>query len=247
MNSKKNKAEVKRKSAALIIMKRELKTYFTSPIAYIVTGLFLLISGIFFFTTFYLQNRAELRSLFSYFPMFLSFFIPALTMRVFAEERRLGSMETLMTLPITEFQVTLGKYLASFIASVLMIAPTLLYIIPIEVFGSPEYGPIIGGYLGSIFLCACFTAIGLFSSSITKNQIVAYFTGGAICLAFTLVDTFLIFFPTSIVKFFNYISAKSHFTSISRGILDSRDFIYFLSLAVLFFALTVMHEQKQKR
>lgn len=242
--SKENK---KNKNASLIIMKRELKSYFTSPIAYIVTALFLLVSGIFFFTTFFLQNRAELRSLFTYFPLFLAFFIPALTMRIFSEERRLGSMETLMTLPVTEFQVTLGKYLASFISSLVMIAPTVLYLIPVEIFGSPEYGPVLGGYLGAVFLCACFSAVGIFSSSITKNQIVSYFVGGAVCLALTLIDTFMVFFPAKIVKFFTYISANAHFNSISRGILDTRDFIYFISLAVLFFVFTVMHEQKQKK
>ncbi|MDD5930207.1 MAG: ABC transporter permease [Spirochaetales bacterium] len=235
------------KNASIIIMKRELKSYFSSPIAYFVTGLFLLVAGLFFFTPFFLQNRAELRALFAYFPIFLGIFIPAVTMRNFAEERRIGSMETLMTLPVTEFQVTLGKYLASFISSLVMIVPTLLYLIPVEVFGSPDYGPIIGGYLGAIFLCACFSAIGLFSSSITKNQIIAYFVGGFICLALALVHIFFVFLPAPAIKFFTFISANAHFESISRGILDSRDFIYFISLAVLFFLMTVRHEENQKK
>jgi ABC-2 type transport system permease protein len=239
-------SEKKSKNLAFVIMKRELSVYFTSPIAYIVTGLFLIISGIFFFSTFYLYNRAELRYFFTYLPLFLSFFIPALTMRVFAEEKRVGSIETLMTLPVTEVQVVTGKYLASFISSLILIAPTLFYIIPAEVFGTPDYGPIVGGYLGAIFLCASFTAIGIFATSLTKNQIIAFFTGFIICIVLTLIDTFMVFMPAQIVTFFTYLSANSHFNSIARGIIDTRDLIYFISLTALFFTLTVKIEQNSK-
>lgn len=236
----------KSKNPAFVIMKRELSAYFTSPIAYIVTGLFLIITGILFFSTFYLYNRAELRLLFTYLPLLLSFFVPALTMRVFAEEKRVGSIETLMTLPVTEVQVVTGKYLASFISTLIMIAPTLLYIIPAEVFGSPDYGPIVGGYLGAIFLCASYTAIGIFATSITKNQIIAFFTGFIICIALTMIDSFMIFLPAQIVSLFSYISANSHFNSIARGIIDTRDLIYFISLTALFFTITVKIEQTSK-
>ncbi len=236
----------KSKNPAFVIMKRELSAYFTSPIAYIVTGLFLIITGILFFSTFYLYNRAELRLLFTYLPLLLSFFVPALTMRVFAEEKRVGSIETLMTLPVTEVQVVTGKYLASFISTLIMIAPTLLYIIPAEVFGSPDYGPIVGGYLGAIFLCASYTAIGIFATSITKNQIIAFFTGFIICIALTMIDSFMVFLPAQIVSLFSYISANSHFNSIARGIIDTRDLIYFISLTALFFTITVKIEQTSK-
>ncbi|MBQ1710942.1 MAG: ABC transporter permease [Treponema sp.] len=236
----------KSKNPAFVIMKRELSAYFTSPIAYIVTGLYLIITGILFFSTFYLYNRAELRLLFTYLPLLLSFFVPALTMRVFAEEKRVGSIETLMTLPVTEVQVVTGKYLASFISTLIMIAPTLLYIIPAEVFGSPDYGPIVGGYLGAIFLCASYTAIGIFATSITKNQIIAFFTGFIICIALTMIDSFMIFLPAQIVSLFSYISANSHFNSIARGIIDTRDLIYFISLTALFFTITVKIEQTSK-
>lgn len=236
----------KSKNPAFVIMKRELSAYFTSPIAYIVTGLFLIITGILFFSTFYLYNRAELRLLFTYLPLLLSFFVPALTMRVFAEEKRVGSIETLMTLPVTEVQVVTGKYLASFISILIMIAPTLFYIIPAEVFGSPDYGPIVGGYLGAIFLCASYTAIGIFATSITKNQIIAFFTGFIICIALTMIDSFMVFLPAQIVSLFSYISANSHFNSIARGIIDTRDLIYFISLTALFFTITVKIEQTSK-
>ena len=236
----------KTKSPALIIFKRELKSYFTGPTAYIVTGLFLIISGILFFSTYYLYNRAELRQLFLRMPLILSFFIPALTMRLFSEERRSGSIETLMTLPVNELEVVTGKYLAAFTGTLVMILPTLLYLVPSIVFGKPDIGPVIGGYLGTIFLCACFTAIGLFASSVTKNQIIAFFLGWIICISLTMIDSFLIFIPTSIVGFFDFLSASAHFTSISRGIIDTRDLLYFASLASLFFVITVKVQQKAK-
>ena len=236
----------KNKNPAFIIMKRELKSFFTGPIAYIVIGLYLLITGILFFSTFFIYNRAELRQFFSLMPVILSFFVPALTMRLFAEEKRVGSIETLMTLPVTEVNVVTGKYLAAFFENLIMIAPTLFYILAAEIFGSPDYGPIFGGYLGAIFLTAAFTAIGLFASSITKNQIIAFFTGFIICIALTMLDSFLIFLPAPIVSFVSYFSANSHFTSSSRGIIDTRDLLYFISLTALFFVSTVTVQQNNK-
>lgn len=228
-------------------MKRELAAYFTSPIAYIVTGLFLIITGILFFNTFFLYERAELRQYFGLLPILFSFFVPAITMRIFAEESRVGSIETLMTLPVTEVDVVVGKYLAAFVTTLAMITPTLLYILPAEIFGTPDYGPIVGGYLGAVFLCATYTSIGIFASSVTKNQIVAFFTGFIICIALTMVDSFLVFLPASIVSFFSFISANHHFNSITRGIIDTRDLIYFVSLTALFITVTVKIQQQAKK
>ncbi len=232
---------------AFVIMKRELGSYFSSPIAYIVTGLFLIITGIMFFTAFFLQNQANMRNLFSILPLLLSLFIPALTMRLYSEEMKTGSIETLMTLPITETQVAAGKFLAALIASLAMIAPTLLYLVSILPFGIPDMGPVACGYLGTIFLCASFCAIGLFASSATKNQIVAFFYAFIICIALTMVSQFLIFLPSPIVSFLQFLSAEEHFTSISRGIIDSRDLLYFVSLTVLFFSLTVIAQRKKAK
>lgn len=235
------------KNPAIVIFKREFSAYFASPIAYIVTGLFLIITGIMFFTAFYLQNRASMRNLFQMLPLILSFFIPALTMRVYAEEKRVGSIETLYTLPVTEFDVAAGKFLAAFAASAIMIAPTLLYLIGMLPFGMPDAGPVIGGYIGALFLCAAFSAIGIFASSITKNQIIAFFTAFIICIALTMISDFLIFLPAPIVGFLQFLSANEHFTSISRGIIDSRDLIYFVSLTAFFFSLTVVTQEKEAR
>lgn len=239
--------KLKVKKPAFVIMNRELRSYFSGPMGYIVTGLFLIISGLLFFAAFFLQNRAELRNFFSMLPILLSFFIPAITMRIFSEEKRVGSIETLMTLPVREIDVVTGKYLAVFVESLVMIAPTLFYVITAEIFGSPDYGPIIGGYMGAIFICAAFSAIGLFSSSITKNQIIAFAVAMAICLALTFVESFLVFLPDGIVKIFSFLSASVHFGSISKGIVDTRDLLYFISLTALFFVCTVRAEVKNKR
>lgn len=236
----------KKKSAAIVIMKRELKSNYSGPIPYIVTGLFLIIIGIMFFSTFYLHNRAELRVFFSSLPLLLSFFIPAITMRLFSEEKRSGSFETLMTLPVTETDVITGKFLASYIGTLIMIAPTLFYIIAIMLCGSPDFGPVLGGYLGTALLCASFTSIGLFASSITKNQIIAFSVAFVICIFLTMMDTFLVLFPGSIVNVFSYLSANVHFESISKGIIDTRDIIYFVSITAFFFALTVKIQKKAR-
>jgi len=227
-------------------MKRELGSYFSGPIAYIVICLFLGIAGFTFFSTFFLQNRAELRSYFGLLPLLLSFFVPAITMRIFAEEKRVGSIETLMTLPVTETDVVVGKFLAAFIETLIMIAPTLFYIVAAEIFGEPDYGPIIGGFIGAIFLCASYVAIGIFASSITKNQIIAFFVGFIICIVLTMIDAFLIIFPAPVVKILSFLCANVHFSSVAMGIVDSRDILYFISVTAIFFVLTVKVQQRAK-
>ena len=193
---------MKKRNSTFIIMRRELCAYFTNPAAYIVTGLFLVFSGILFFSTFFLNGRADLRNFFSLLPMLLSLFVPALTMRLFSEELRSGSFETLMTLPVTEAQVVLGKFLAAFITSAAMLCPTIFYAVTARVFGQPDIGPLIGGYIGSLFLCAAYSAVGIFASGTTKNQIIAFFEALAICFALTLLGPLLVFLPAPLTRFF---------------------------------------------
>ena len=134
MSDKKSKA----KNPVFVIMRRELKSYFSGPIGYIVTGLFLVINGLMFFSAFFLYNRAELRNFFGMLPVMLSFFIPAITMRVFSEEKRVGSIETLMTLPVREIDVVTGKYLAVLVESLVMLAPTLFYVVTAQIKIAPR-------------------------------------------------------------------------------------------------------------
>ena len=235
-----------KKCSACVIMKRELGAYFTSPIAYIVSGLFLIFSGILFFNTFFLANRAELRNFFTLLPITLSFFVPALTMRMMAEEKRSGSLETLLTLPVTALDVVLGKFCAAFISGAALLLPTLSYAVTCAISGQPDYGPMIAGYVGAIFLVAAFSAIGLFATSVTKNQIIAFFAAFTICIVLTMIGNFLVFLPAGRVSFLSYFSAYDHFVQISRGIIDSRDLLYFVSVAALFLTLTVQAVQQDR-
>ncbi len=213
------------------IFSKEFKTYFLSPIAYIVISIFLLVTGWFFFMTFFLYNQADLRNFFGLLPIIFSFVVPAITMRLFSEELNMGSYEILLTLPVTFRDVILGKFLAgtAFIAA--MLVPTLAYPITVSFLGQLDWGPVIGGYIGAIMLGAAFSAIGLFASSLTRNQIIAFIISMAICFALTLVDKMLFFLPQSLLGIFEYLGADFHFQNISKGVIDSRDLLYFLSVS----------------
>ncbi len=237
----------KKNNLTWVIARRELKSYFTSPIAYIVTALFLVTVGIFFYSTFFHNKRAELRIFFSILPYAFMMFIPALTMKLFADETKTGSIETLMTLPVTETQVVLGKFFAGFITSVAMIFPTVFYVITLTFFGKPDFGPIAGGYIGAVLLCAVYTSIGIFASSITRNQIISFFTALAINGFFTLIDLFMVFIPGKIVRTLSFFSVVKHFNSVARGIIDSRDIIYFLSLIIIFILLTIKSQESRRK
>ncbi|MBT3310615.1 MAG: ABC transporter permease subunit [Desulfobacterales bacterium] len=215
------------------IFKKEFGSYFVSPIAYIVIAIFLLVTGWFFFTTFFLYNQANLRGFFNLLPIIFSFVIPAVTMRLFSEELNVGSYETLLTMPVTFNDVILGKFFGSVAFIAAMLAPTLSYPIFISFLGNLDWGPVIGGYLGAILLGAAFSAIGLFASSLTRNQIIAFIIGMAICFILTLIDKMLFFLPKNLLGFFGYLGADFHFRNISKGIIDSRDILYFLSLSFI--------------
>lgn len=217
-----------------VIARRELAAYFASPVAYIVVGLFLVFSGILFFSTFFLVNRAELRGFFGLLPVLFSFFVPALTMRLFAEEKRSGTEETLFTLPVSGFDAAFGKFAAALAFTAAMLVPTVAYVLTAATLGNLDPGPVLGGYAGALLLAAGFAAVGVFASAVTKNQIVAFFIAFSICILLALGDAFLILLPGPVVSFLEYLTAGYHFASISRGILDSRDVVYFASLTALF-------------
>jgi ABC-2 type transport system permease protein len=215
---------------SLYIFKKEFGAYFISPIAYIVISIFLVVVGWFFFSTFFLFRQADMRNFFALLPIVFSFVIPAITMRLFAEELNVGSYELLLTLPVTFQDVVLGKYLAGVAMVVAMLLPTLSYPICISLIGELDWGPVLAGYLGALLLGAAFTAIGLFASSLTRNQIIAFIIGLAICIALTLLDKVLVVLPRALVSVLAYLGADYHFQNIAKGILDSRDVLYFLSL-----------------
>jgi ABC-2 type transport system permease protein len=213
------------------IFEKEFKTYFVSPIAYIVISIFLLVTGWFFFMTFFLFNQADLRNFFALLPITFSFVVPAITMRLFSEELNVGSYEILLTMPVTFRQVVLGKYLASVVFVVALLIPTLAYPVTVALLGELDWGPVLGGYIGAVLLGAAFSAIGLFASSLTRSQIIAFITGMAICFSLTLIDKMLFFLPQILLGILQYLGADYHFRNISKGILDSRDVLYFLSVS----------------
>ena len=215
------------------IFKKELYAYFLSPIAYIVIAIFLIVTGWFFFSTFFLFNQASLRNFFALMPIMFAFVVPAVTMRLFAEEFNIGSHEMLLTMPVSVRQVVLGKYLASTFFMVITLLPTLSYPLTISLLGQLDWGPVLGGYIGTFLLAGAFSAVGLFASSLTKNQIIAFITAMSICFCLTMLDKMLFFIPSALLGFLGYLGADSHFANFAKGIIDTRDILYFASVAFI--------------
>jgi ABC-2 type transport system permease protein len=230
---------------AWFIFKREFKAYFVSPVAYIVISIFLLTTGWFFFATFFIFNQADMRNFFAMLPLIFSFVVPAVTMRLFAEELNIGSYETLLTLPVTVGQVVVGKFLAAAVFVAAMLAPTLAYPVCISFIGRLDWGPVAGGYAGALLLGAAFAAVGVFASSLTRSQIVAFIIGTAICFALALVGRILFFLPERIIGVFEYLGTDFHFQNIAKGVIDTRDLVYFASL--VFIALYATHLSIQEK
>jgi len=212
------------------IFRKEFSAYFISPIAYIVFAIFLLVTGWFFFATFFLFNQANLRAFYALLPIVFAFVIPAITMRLISEEINVGSDEILLTMPVTIRDVILGKFLASVALVGAMMIPTVAYPLTVSFMGPLDWGPVVGGYVGAVFLGAAFSAVGLFASALTRNQIIAFIIGLAICFMLTLIDKMLYFLPQSLLGVFAYLGADFHFQNIAKGIIDSRDILYFVSI-----------------
>ncbi len=214
------------------VAQRELKSYFVSPVAYIVIAFFLVMSGLLFAGILATTREATLRYLLSNVSVLFLFITPLLTMRLLAEEQRTGTIELLLTNPIRDIEVVLGKYLASLVLMLVMVGLTLYYpALLILLGGDPDRGPIVSGYLGVLLLGAAFLAIGLFASSLTQNQIVAAIVTFAVLLVLWLGDIVQNFSSGVIGSIFSYLSVNSHFQEFSSGIIDSKDVVYFLTLA----------------
>ena len=239
------------------IFKKELNTFFSSLIGYIVVGVFLITTGLFIWvfpdTNILDQGYATLEYLFAFAPNVLMFLIPAITMRSFAEEQQTGTIEFLATRPISGVSIILGKYLACLVLVIFAILPTLLYFYTIHSLGAPvgniDSGAVWGSYLGLVFLGAVFVAIGVFASALTTNQIVAFILAVFLCFFVFLGFDFMSNFP-GFVGTIDYIiemfGINYHYHSISRGVLDSRDVIYFLSVIVAFILMTQLALERRK-
>lgn len=228
---------------------KELKSYFNSPIAYIVMIVFMIISGFLFTMNFFQANVASLRDFFgSFFIQMVLFvvFIPAITMRSFSEEKKQGTLELLLTKPITDMELILGKYLSALTLIVITLAPTILYYIVIKMIGPIPFFPFLTSLLGYILMSAFFIGIGVLISSLTENQIIAFIVSVLICLLFFLLGKLLMVFPASVVSIFEYITTDYHLNNISRGVIDSRVLIYYASMIFFTLFLTKVSLESRK-
>ncbi|KPJ58063.1 MAG: ABC transporter [Deltaproteobacteria bacterium DG_8] len=232
----------------LTIFQKEFKSYFNSPIAYIFIITFLLFSSWLFFRTFFLIGQAQLRALFGILPWIFFILAPAITMRAWAEEKKLGTMEVLMTLPLKDYEAVIGKFLASFIFVIIALFLTFPLPLTIYILGNPDTGTIIGGYLGACLMGGAYLAIGLFISSLTKNQIVAFIISIVTCFALLIIgeDIVLMSTPSIVIPIFTYLGLGAHFESISRGVIDSRDLIYYFSVIGFFLFLNTLAIESRK-
>jgi ABC-2 type transport system permease protein len=225
----------------LPILKKELKSYFNSPIAYILVVTFLVFSSIwvFYLQTFFASNIASLRNFFSVIPIVFIIIMPALTMRSWAEEKKLGTMEVLMTLPFRESTLVIGKFLAALTLLVIMIALTLPLPLLLSQFGSFDWGEILGQYIGVVLLGAAGISVGLFVSSLMANQISSFLISLFVLLVLTLISQVNRVFalPPWAAAAVNFVSFGHHFSNFQRGLIDTRDLLYYGIVSALFLYL----------
>lgn len=228
------------------VFKRELRSYFNSPVAYIVITVFLLITGWLFSSRFFLVNQATLRDAFGIIPLVLVFFVPAITMRLVSEERKSGTIELLVTMPVKDVEIILGKFLASVVLLTVAILLTLSYAIAASALGDLDVGPVIGGYLGLVLMGAAYLSIGVLASSLSENQIVAFIVSFLVIFSLFMLDQILVFIPAGLVSFFEYLSIDYHFANISRGVIDTRDLVYYLSVICVCLVLATRSLESRK-
>ena len=230
----------------LLLTRREISAYFVSPIAYVAMALFLVISGIFFaLADFRPGAPAAMRSIFDIMMFILIFILPIVTMRSLSEEQRSGTIETLLTAPVTDIEVVVAKFLASWIFYLAMLAPTLIYVVLLTAFGNPEYGPMASGYLGLALLGALYVSVGLLASSLTQNQVIAAVTAFVILIVLAMLGPWVatavpsrywIIPLRSVIK---YATVRTHYLDFGQGVVDLVHVVYFLALTAYALFLTV--------
>ena len=235
----------------LAIFKKEIQSFFTSPVGYLIIGLFLVLNGLFLWVfkgefNIFDFGFADLSNFFSLAPWIFLFLIPAISMKSFSEERKLGTLELLLLKPISTPKIVLGKFWGIFVLCLLAIVPTVIYVFAISSLGIEEgnydLGVVLGSYFGLLFLIASYASIGVFASSLTDNQVFSFIL--ALLLAFLIFYGFeviaTLFSDGDTQEAIKYFGAKSHFKSIGKGIIDTRDIVYFLSLTGFFLYLTTI-------
>jgi ABC-2 type transport system permease protein len=220
------------------IVKRELASYFTSPVAYVFLVIFLLLTGFFTFTAgnFFERGEASLAAFFGWHPWLYLVLVPAVGMRLWAEERRSGTMELLLTMPVAPWQAIVAKFLASWIFLALALALTFPAVVTVNLLGDPDNGVIAAGYLGSLMLAGAYLAISCMTSAMTRNQVVAFILAVVICLFLILAgfnpvtDLMVRWASPAAVDTIAAFSVVTHFDGFQRGVIDARDFVFFLSI-----------------
>jgi ABC-2 type transport system permease protein len=215
---------------ALVISRREIRTYFNSPVAYIVVTVFAIITGYLFFTQLFLEKQAELRQMFGFMPFLFMFMVPAVTMRLLADEKSTGTLELLSTMPVRDWEVVVGKFLAALTLVATAIGLTLAFAISVRLLGPLDRGPAIGGYIGLLLMGGAFVAIGVMCSAFTRNSIVAFIASFGVCFALYLFGKLTQFVPQAMQPVISFLSIDGHFENIGRGVIDTRDVIYYLSV-----------------
>ncbi len=230
------------------IFQRELASYFDSPLAYLVIPAFLGLVGGFtlYFQDLFGAGVVTLRPLFFWSAVFFLLLIPAVTMRLFAEENRTGSIELLVTMPVTEGQMVLGKYLAALGLMTVALGLTVSYPVTMGLLGELDPGPVIGGYLGLFLLGASFSAIGTAASALTSNQVVAFLVGLVVCLVPFATGYALTRVPAELLPVVQYLSFEYHFNNLARGVVDSRDLLYYGTVVALFLHLAVFALERRR-
>jgi len=235
-------------TGALALCRKEFNAYFDSPVAYVFIVSFLVVTYWFFFRSFFLNNQIQMRDYFFFLPWVFLVFIPAVTMRLWAEEKKMGTVEILLTMPVREYELVLGKFMAGFLFVFVSVFFSFSLPLTLSFFGELDWGPVIGGYLGTCFLGGAYLSFGLFLSNFTKNQIVAFIL--TILLSFTLFilgeDIILANLPDFWVPLFSFVGLGKHFISIQRGMIDSRDIIYYLSVTGFFLFLNILYVARRR-
>lgn len=221
------------------LYKKEVKAYFNSPVAYIVMAVFLLLAGWFFTSDIYLVGQASLRTFFEVGRLIFIFFVPAVTMRLLAEEQASGSLELLVTYPVTDAEIVLAKWLASLTLLTVTLAFTLVYLFTLVVLGNPDEGAVFGGYLGLLLLGGAGSAIGLWASSLSRNQVTAFVLAFTVLFVLFMLGNLLVFLPPGLGTVAEYVSFSAHLDNLSRGVIDSRDLLYWVSLTLLGLGLAI--------
>ena len=239
---------------AWIITKRELYAYFATPMAFVFIAIFVAMTGAFTFYIgrFFDRNQASLETFFSFHPWLYLLLVPAVAMRLWAEERKSGTIEQLLTLPITTFEAVLGKFLAAWLFCGIALLLTFPLWLTVNVLGAPDNAVVFVSYIGSFLMAGALLAIGMCMSALTRNQIIAFIAGSVVCFLFTMsgLDLVLNFFrlwaPDAVVTTIASFSFLTRFEALSRGIIDIRDLIYFLSLISFWLFATVIAVETKK-